>query len=144
MRFKNFILAAWQLPQLILGAIVKKVCKAKPITTYKDATVYSWNLLGGMSLGKYIFVPFTGELLTPAGFFINKKYAEQMIKHEYGHTVQSKILGWLYLIVIGLPSLIWANCFVKYRAKTGKSYYSFYTEKWADKLGEVERGTNEQ
>lgn len=134
MKLKNFILAAWQLPQLILGAIVKKVCKAKPITAYKDATVYSWNLSGGMSLGKYIFVPFTK--ITPAS---NRQ--KEYIKHEYGHTVQSKYLGWLYLIVIGLPSLIWANCFMKYRERTGKSYYAFYTEKWANKLGEVERGT---
>lgn len=140
MKIKNFIIATWELPQNILGAVVKKVCKAKPITTYKGATVYSWNICGGMSLGKYIFVPFTAELLTPAGFFINKKYAEQLIRHEYGHTIQSKILGWLYLFVIGLPSLIWSNCFVKYREKTGKSYYAFYTEKWADKLGGVERG----
>lgn len=139
MRFKNIIFSTWQLPQHILGAIVKKVCKAKLITTYKEATVYSWNMPGGMSLGKYIFVPFTGELLTPAGFFISIAMARQLIKHEYGHTKQSKILGWLYLIVIGLPSLIWANCFVGYRERTGKSYYSFYTEKWADKLGEVER-----
>ena len=143
MKLKNLIITCWELPQLILGAIVKKVCKAKPITTYKEATVYSWNLYGGMSLGKYIFVPFTAELLTPAGFFINKKYADQTIKHEYGHTVQSKYLGWLYLLVIGLPSFIWANCFMKYREKTGKSYYSFYTERWADKLGGVERGNNE-
>ncbi len=144
MKLKNFIIATWELPQNILGAIVKKVCKAKPITTYKDATVYSWNKFGGMSLGKYIFVPFTAELLTPGGFFVNEKYADQLIKHEYGHTKQSKLLGWLYLLVIGLPSLIWANCFVGYRERTGKSYYSFYTEKWADKLAGIERGNNEQ
>lgn len=144
MKFKTFMILAWQLPQHILGAIVKQVCEAKPITTYKDAIVYSWDMPGGMSLGKYIFVPFTAELLTPAGFFVNKKYADQMIKHEYGHTKQSKILGWLYLLVIGLPSLIWAGCFVDYRAKSGKSYYSFYTEKWADKLAGIERSENEK
>ena len=139
MKIKNFIMSIWELPQNALGLIVKKVCDAEPIIMYKDATVHAWKLSGGMSLGKYIFVPFTPELLTPAGFFISKKYAEKLIKHEYGHTIQSKYLGWLYLLIIGLPSLIWANCFEKYREKTGKSYYSFYTEKWADKLGEVER-----
>lgn len=133
MKLKNFIMSIWQLPQNIAGFIVKKACKAKPISTYKDATVHTWKLSGGMSLGKYIFVPFTK--INPASN-TQKKY----IKHEYGHTKQSKILGWLYLLIIGLPSLIWANCFEKYREKTGKSYYSFYTEKWADKLGEVERG----
>ena len=133
MKFKNFIFSIWELPQNIAGAIVKKTFNATPYTTYKEAKVYSWNIGGGMSLGRYIFVPF--KRMKPTAF-----YPAQMIKHEYGHTKQSKILGWFYLPVIGLPSLIWALCFVKYREKTGKSYYSFYTEKWDDKLGEVERG----
>lgn len=136
MKIKNFIMAIWQLPQNIAGFIVKKVCNAKPISTYKDATVYSWKLSGGMSLGKYIFVPF--KKINPASYS-QKKF----IKHEYGHTVQSKILGCLYLLVIGLPSLIWAWCFEKYRERKGKSYYSFYTEKLADKLGGVERKDTE-
>lgn len=134
MKLKNLIITCWELPQLILGAIVKKVCKAEKYTTYKDASVYSWNIKGGISLGKYIFVPYR---VTPPSL----EHVQEDIKHEYGHTVQSKYLGWLYLIVIGLPSLIWANCFMKYRERTGKSYYTFYTERWADRLGEVERGT---
>lgn len=127
MKIKKIIKAVWELPQNVLGAIVKKVCKAKPSAVYKGAVVHIWNINGGMSLGKYIFVPLKA----------NARY----IMHEYGHTVQSKYLGWLYLLVIGAPSFIWANCFEGYRKKTGKSYYDFYTEKWADKLGGVERGT---
>jgi hypothetical protein len=131
MKIKNIISAVWELPQNVLGAIVKAISKATPYTTYKDANVYSWKL-GGMSLGKYIFVPFK---ITPP----KSRRVQEYIKHEYGHTVQSKYLGWSYLIVIGLFSLIWANCFEWYRKKTGKSYYWFYTEKWADKLGGVNR-----
>lgn len=137
MKIKNFIRGAWELPQNALGFIVKQVCEAEPIIMYKDAIVHSWKLSGGMSLGKYIFVPFTK--INPTSH-TKKKY----IKHEYGHTIQSKYLGWLYLLIIGFPSLIWAKCFVKYREKTGKSYYSFYTEKWADKLGGVERGSDNE
>ena len=59
-------------------------------------------------------------------------------KHEYGHYQQSLRLGWLWIFVIGIPSLIWAGCFQKYRRKNKISYYSFYTEKWANKLGGVE------
>ena len=136
----NFIKAIWELPQNILGAIVKKVCKAEYCLTYKDAKVYTWNISGGMSLGKYIFAPFTydGE-----SYYINdiryfNYHAEELIKHEYGHTIQSKYLGWLYLLVIGLPSLIWAQCFQWYWLREGKSYYDFYPEKWANKLGGVE------
>lgn len=135
MKYKDLIKSTWELPQNALGAIVKKVCKAKYCITYKDATVYTWNILGGMSLGKYIFVPFTREDIP-----MHYEFCSNYIMHEYGHTIQSKYLGWFYLLVIGLPSLIWARCFNGYRQKNNVSYYDFYTEKWADKLGGVERG----
>ena len=124
----------WELPQNALGFIVKNVCKAKPLTTYKGTTVYAWHVGRGVSLGKYIFVPFTK-------IYPNSISQMRYIKHEYGHSVQSKYLGWFYLLVVGAPSLIWAVCFEKYRRKTGKDYYDFYTERWADKLGGVERGS---
>lgn len=60
---------------------------------------------------------------------------EFTLKHEYGHYKQNLMLGWLTLLVINLPSFIWAACFNKYRAKHNISYYSFYTESWANKLG---------
>ena len=129
---KDYFKCLWELPQNLLGRIIKKVCKTTHYTDYNDSIVYSWDIDGGMSLGRYIFVPFYN--ISPT-----TKYASELIKHEYGHRVQSKYLGWLYLLVIGLPSLIWAQCFGWYRKKTGKSYYDFYTEKWADKLGGVER-----
>jgi len=53
----------------------------------------------------------------------------RVLQHEHGHTIQSKILGPFYLFVIGLPSIIWAGLFNKYREKNNVSYYSLYTEK---------------
>lgn len=132
MKIKNFMMAIWELPQNAIGIIIKKICKASLYTIYKDANVYSWKMNGGMSLGKYIFVPFAEE--DPADYRI-----QQYIKHEYGHTIQSKYLGWFYLLIIGLPSLVWAGCFEWYRKKTGVSYCDFYTEKWADFCGKVAR-----
>ena len=55
----NLFRTIWELPQNLLGFIVKKVTKATEYTKYKDATVYSWKVAGGMSLGQYIFVPFS-------------------------------------------------------------------------------------
>ena len=132
----SILKAIWELPQNILGAIVKKVCKAEFYATYKDAKVYCWKIYGGMSLGKYIFVPNYYKFSPPENMHPS---ILRTIKHEYGHTMQSKRLGWLYLLVIGAPSLIWAQCFEWYWTKTGKSYYDFYTESWANKLGGVER-----
>ena len=132
----NFIKTFWQLPQNIAGLVVKKIYNGKPYITYKDVNVYTWsrNDGSGVSLGEHIFVPFEFEKKNPECFEV-----QQYIKHEYGHCVQSKYFGWLYLFVIALPSLIWAGCFEKYRQRTGKSYYWFPTEKWADKLGGVSR-----
>ena len=81
------------------------------------------NKYGSVSLGMFIFVNNITDIKT--------------IKHEYGHCRQSNYLGWLYLIIIGLPSIIWAGCFERYRKKHNISYYAFYTERWANKLGGV-------
>ena len=122
----------WEILQNLVDKFVMLISKAKALTAYKDAKVYTWVFKGGMSLGEHIFV----DLKT---YDANKKSHSDYIKHEYGHTLQSKILGPLYLFVIGLPSFIWAGCFEKYRKKNKISYYDFYTEKWADKLGGVNR-----
>jgi hypothetical protein len=65
----------WQFPQNILGVLVKLFSKAEYRETYKTSKVFVWKRNGGISLGKYIFVP---------------PYAdENYIKHEYGHSIQS-------------------------------------------------------
>ena len=115
---KCLISYLWQLPQHLLGLLLILYFKAEK-RSYKDiAYYYSKGVMGGISLGKYIILSHDDV---------------DSIKHEYGHSVQSRRLGWLYLTVIGLPSLLWA---IFYR---GNNYYSFYTEKWADKLGGVKR-----
>ncbi len=60
--------------------------------------------------------------------------------HELGHTKQSRMLGWLYLPVIGLPSISRAAYALLYYEVTGRPwtrYYEGYPEKWADRLGGV-------
>jgi hypothetical protein len=131
-KFIEFLHSTWELPQNAIGAAVKIICRATNYARYNDATVYSWDINAGLSLGKFIFVPFSVEDPTAP-------HVQQYIKHEYGHTIQSKYLGWFFLIIIGLPSIIWAGCFKEYRKRNGISYYSFYTERWADILGGVER-----
>lgn len=123
----------WELPQTLVALFIRLFFKNSYYTTYKDAKVFSWNRQGGISLGEYIFIPIDDKSKeqTP--------YVQDYIKHEYGHTLQSKRLGLIYLLVIGIPSFIWAACFDNYRLKNNISYYSFYTESWADKLGGVNR-----
>lgn len=83
---------------------------------------------GGISLGTYIIIS-------------EQSYRDKRArtkKHEYGHSRQSLYLGPLYLIVVGLPSILWAG-FVYNLVRKSVSYYAVYPENWADKLGEVNR-----
>lgn len=124
---RKFLFTIWECLQKIAALVVIKLSRSEKIGEYKEATVYYWKWSGGMSLSNRIFVPF--EWLDEENWKVN------YIKHEYGHTIQSKILGPLYLFVIGIPSLCWAWLGDTYREKNGVSYYAFYTEKWANKLG---------
>lgn len=124
----NLLAYIWQLPQNVLGVIINFLFKDDNVVAYKDILVHvSKKFPGGISLGKTVIIdryPIT-------------RLTWNRVKHEYGHTRQSLYLGPLYLIVIGLPSLIWAGL-KKFTFKK-INYYSFFTEKWADKLGNVER-----
>ena len=120
---KTIFVWLWCFPQMFAGLIVKLVTKAK-----KKGDHYEYNIKSGsLSMGTWIF-------LCPSHY-----ESEETLKHERGHTLQSYILGWLWLPFIGLPSIIWCGCFGWYRKKYNVSYYAFYTERWADKLGGVAR-----
>lgn len=141
----NIFLWTWCFPQQLLGFILSRK-KGVKLEFYK----YNKNLLrvckvyvypsknGSVSLGNYLLIQ--KELFTEKEFITGEELDRlfETINHEYGHFKQSLILGWLYLLVIGLPSLIWCNCFDLYRFKNDIDYYSFWTEKWANKLGGVE------
>lgn len=118
----------WCLPQNLVALIVLLFVKVHDKRYLYKATVYHTDLIcGSVSLGNHIFLCMSHW---------NK---EDVLKHEYGHCVQSYILGPLYLLVIGLPSLIWAGCFDNFRTKHGISYYWFYTEKWANKIAGLDK-----
>lgn len=114
----------WEFPQCLLGLILTKLYNVEYKETYKQIPIYADDFPGGISLGLYILM---GESA--------RKYNRNSIKdHEWGHTRQSLYLGPLYLLIIGLPSIIWAMI---HTPNSKKSYYWFYTERWADKLGGI-------
>jgi hypothetical protein len=62
--------------------------------------------------------------------------------HEYGHALQSRRYGPLYLALVGVPSVLRAAYAVAHRARTGRrwaSYYDAWPEAQADALGGVDR-----
>lgn len=126
----EIILYIWQLPQNIVGLLLVLILQPEFCFEFSGhALYYASKMRGGISLGRYIIV---SDMM--------KDYKGRTEEHELGHALQSQYLGPLYLLVIGLPSLLWAAWWNRSR---GVSYYSFYTEKWADRLGKVERDENE-
>ena len=133
---KRALLMLWELPQNILGALLFiffAVFSDSVILDDDDSLeMYSPMMRGAISLG--IFRVYAYKYLGNGA-----RYVELVRRHEKGYRKQSKMLGPLYLIVIGLPSLIWATLHSSVRRLGAVDYYSFYTERWADKLGGVKR-----
>ena len=123
---RNLILFIWQLPQHLLAILyigyLVMMCKDLGVDSrYKQAIVIPCVMRGAVTLGCYVFVG------------LNSEY-KKTVKHELGHTIQSKILGPLYLIVIGIPSITYCGLRRIFPSLRKKNYYNFYTEKWANNL----------
>ena len=128
----------WGLPQNLAGLIgflllyrkSRHERFANAWITYVDTE----QNFGGLSLGVFIF--------------INGKKQDGWLHdtriHEYGHTIQSLVLGPVWFLVIGLPSIIWCNFppIVRYRKQYDVSYYTIYCEGWANLWGSRFSGEN--
>ena len=124
-KYLKIILIIWELPQTILAGMIIFI-RRKRITggeIYKKTKIIYINKFpAGISLGRFII--------------LNDKYKsnELSIKHEYGHSIQSMYIGWFYLFVIGLPSIIRVLVWRIRRLKS-LDYYKGYPENWANKIG---------
>ncbi len=129
---KKILLYAWQLPQNLLGLAVRgyyiRVSGTHSKLTCNGADVLmAREMRGSVSLGRYIIV--------------SDHASGKTLAHELGHCRQSLALGWLYLPVIGLPSLLWAWAHSSLRCLETVSYHRFFTERWADRLGKTVFGS---
>ena len=119
----KILLFIWQLPQNLCGLfVIPFLFPIEGIRKNKNGVMF-WKVKkmdgAGLSLGQFVFIEDFYDLGT--------------MRHEYGHAVQSMLLGPLYLLVIGIPSLI--HFWIWDKNKSKKPYSAFYTEKWAEKLG---------
>ena len=137
---KSILFYFWQftyaIVQNIIGLIMLAVYKSKGAESewYHNAliTYIDKKNFGGVSLGMFIFINKSRE---------GDKLHDTKI-HEYGHTVQSLILGPLWLFVIAIPSVIWCNVpyFVKLRREKQIPYTACFVESWASRWGELVTG----
>lgn len=126
------LLFLWELPQNLLGLLLLAVLQVSGKTG---------RLLSGrnrvwipapisVSLGLFIFWTPPAE---PAA-------ADRIKEHEYGHSLQSRLLGPLYLIIVGLPSFSGALYALWYERRYHEHwdrYFDRFPEDWADRLGKI-------
>lgn len=115
------ILFIWQIPQNIVALCILIFSKNTRFLAYRHYCIALSTELpkkaGGISLGNF-------ALIAP-----NCAQIDEIVRHEVdGHTVDSKILGPLYLFIIGIPSLLHLIFL-----KPHKDYGDFYTERWANR-----------
>lgn len=128
------LLYIWQLSQNILGLLFMALFytpwkKSATTIPFRGSLIvyfrFSEKMEGGLTLGEYIFIK-GEERYNPA------LYNTSTIRHEFGHVRQSRILGPLYILVIGIRSLIHAG--IHSGICKEENYHHYWTEKWADKL----------
>ena len=145
--------ATWGFPQTFAGACVFLAHAREPHFLHHGALVTVWKPHYGLSLGPFVFMdakPDTAngnaaEKASPPPLVEHvsgKLLDDRLLVHEYGHTIQSLILGPLYLPIVGLPSVIWFRTprLSQRRHDAESSYYAFFTERWANTLGEKVTG----
>ena len=125
---KTFLFRLWQwtwgFPQTLIGAIIYLIHRKCPHDRFHGCIVTYWTWRGSMGMGMFLF--------------IDPKNPPQIIVHEFGHAVQSAILGPLFLPIMGIPSILWCNlpqC--RKHRKNQVSYYRFYPERTANRLGSL-------
>lgn len=103
---------------------------------YKGACVTLWDRDDGLSLGKFIFVPKSCVKNGSTG-----AEEDALLTHEYGHSIQSLLLGPIYLLAVGLPSIAWNRLpyFKRIRDRKGREYDSVIFERTATDLGKRSR-----
>lgn len=124
-----FLQWTWGFLQTFAGFIVLMINIRRPHHFYRGCIETVWKKeYYGMSLGMFIFVD-------------SRPDASRVRVHEYGHTLQSMVLGPFFPFV-ALISGAWANLpfFIKRRRKKNIPYTSCFVESNASRLGEKYTG----
>ena len=118
----------WGFPQTLIGFVLYLAHRDAPHRTYHGCIVTRWKQSGSLGVGMFLFLSERSYDACP-----------QVQVHEFGHAVQSAILGPLFFPIMGIPSFLWCNlksC-QKLRKEKGISYYRLYTESNANYLGSL-------
>jgi hypothetical protein len=123
----------WEEPQSALGALLllfRWLVGHVEAVEWANGRVFVLCRGNGVSLGLFVFY-FRGP---------------DVREHEYGHTFQSRRMGPLYLLLVGIPSVsrvIYGKLYHKFTGEYWMGYFDGWPEKQADRLGGVRRGGGE-
>lgn len=126
MNLTSIVLTLWELPQIAVGRLVSRMVGTYAHTA-DGVRVFVTDRFDGLSLGDTVFVnPGSSE-------------GTWLVRHEFGHVVQSRYLGWLYIPLVVIPSFLWCMLVSAMEKadivedwKLTLLYHQFYTERWAN------------
>lgn len=132
----------WEMPQLWLGYMVSQW---RVLTGRIDGVQYLGGVTfvvdqerhDGMSMGLSLgcFVNIWISDAVEADFEKQVRYRSgQLFMHEFGHTVDSLRWGWLYLLVVGIPSYL--SQVAELVTHGRHQHQHLYAERWANKNAE--------
>ena len=121
-----FLQGTWGVLQSLLGVVIFLKERRCPHMIYRCCIDTHWDKHSGMSLGLFIFTPRE-----------DSTDSSEIRVHEYGHCIQSLVLGPFYLI-FGIISIFWANLpyFKRLRREKHIPYTACFVESWASRWGE--------
>lgn len=143
---KNILFFVWEFLQNFVGLLVigwnKLINNGVKKNTFDNVTFYTMKHFfnSGVSLGQFIILD---DIYNQEKYKIGKNSLLKLtVHHEDGHRKQSRMLGPLYLFVIGIPSALHNlyNRTLKEKmteAERIEEYYNWYCEKWADQLSGI-------
>ena len=135
---KSWLYAFWQftwgLPQNAMGLLVFLVLSPfGKVRLFHNCIVTDLHVKknrGGVTFGMFVFL-----FLADETYKNRPDYVHDLTVHEFGHTVQSMIVGPFWPLIIGFPSVTWANFVWRFFMHKKCSYYWLYCEGWANILG---------
>ena len=140
----KLLLIIWQLPQYLLGLLVlawhKVFMQKRHLFTVElhvdipHVKFHSYNRRRydgrylGFSLGYHVFFYYNDSYMCkPGSARWSTVILPQLQYHEYAHSIQSLYLGWFYLPIIAIPSLVMTSIGMSDRC---------FTERWAENIVE--------
>lgn len=116
----NFL---WLIPQNIVACIY---------LLFNRGRIYTYAIIGEVNV--FVIKRQKGSVSLGSSIFLGYEANSDLIRHEYGHSIQSQFLGWFYIPLVLLPSMTWALIY-KLLLSRYTHYEWFFLESHASLLG---------